>query len=260
MKVIQDFTRVTELAGQMISQEQLTRMLNRYQWASTYVNGKDVLELACGAGQGLALLSDKAKSVTAGDIDASIVEEAVRNNPSTGASIHKFSAEDIPFDDASFDVVLLFESIYYLPNAQAAISEISRVLRPGGVLLIATANPDLFDFAKSANSVRYYGKAGLSELLANEFPCLEFFGFVDVTKVSLRQRLLRPVKAIFSKLRVLPSDMKSKEILKRIFFGRLIPMPSLLSSEMGEFLVPDVLGDNDQGKRHKVIYCTGRKK
>ena len=52
MDATHDFTQVTELAGQMISEEQLLRMLNRYQWASAYVDGKDVLELACGAGQG----------------------------------------------------------------------------------------------------------------------------------------------------------------------------------------------------------------
>lgn len=255
-----DFTQVTELSGQMISQEQLTRMLNRYQWASTYVHGKDVLELACGAGQGLSLLSSKAKSVTASDIDPSIVDEAIRNNAYTDVGIHNFSADNIPFSDASFDVVLLFESIYYLPNIQTAISEISRVLRSDGVVLIATANPDLFDFVKSPNSVRYYGKAELSDLLTAAFPHLEFFGFVDVTKVALRQRLLRPLKAILSKMKLLPGDMKSKEILKRVFFGRLIPMPRVLTSEMGRFIEPDALRDDDQGKRHKVIYCMGRKK
>ena len=141
MDATHDFTQVTELAGQMISEEQLLRMLNRYQWASAYVDGKDVLELACGAGQGLSLLSTKAKSLTASDIDPLIVEEARRNNIAIGASIHEFSVENIPFDSATFDVVLLFESIYYLPDIDAALTEISRVLRPGGMVLIATANP-----------------------------------------------------------------------------------------------------------------------
>jgi len=51
-----DFTEVTELAGAEISAEQLERMAHRYSWAAGYCGGRDVVEVACGSGQGLGLL------------------------------------------------------------------------------------------------------------------------------------------------------------------------------------------------------------
>ena len=48
-----EFINVTEIDGQLISQEQLMRTCHRYHWAAQYCEGKDVLEVACGAGQGL---------------------------------------------------------------------------------------------------------------------------------------------------------------------------------------------------------------
>lgn len=60
-----DFLDVTELRGSAISAEQLDRLINRYTWAATYCQGKDVIEVACGAGPGLGLLADVPRSHTA---------------------------------------------------------------------------------------------------------------------------------------------------------------------------------------------------
>ena len=46
----------------------------------------------------------------------------------------------LPYDDASFDVVLLVEVIEHLSDHQAALGELSRILKPGGVLILTTPN------------------------------------------------------------------------------------------------------------------------
>jgi SAM-dependent methyltransferase len=46
----------------------------------------------------------------------------------------------LPYDDASFDVVLLVEVIEHLENHRAALGELARVLKPGGVLILTTPN------------------------------------------------------------------------------------------------------------------------
>lgn len=48
--------------------------------------------------------------------------------------------ERLPYDDASFDVVLLIEVIEHLENHRAALGELARILKPGGVLILTTPN------------------------------------------------------------------------------------------------------------------------
>src|SRR2546425_9254983 len=63
MGSIPDFTVVTELAGDPGSREQIQRAYRRYYWDGQYVKGADVVEVACGVGQGLGYLATLAKSV-----------------------------------------------------------------------------------------------------------------------------------------------------------------------------------------------------
>jgi 2-polyprenyl-3-methyl-5-hydroxy-6-metoxy-1,4-benzoquinol methylase len=62
-----DYCTVTELPGSNATKEQLARLYHRYHFAAGFCEGKDVLEVACGAGQGLGYLARKAKSVVGGD-------------------------------------------------------------------------------------------------------------------------------------------------------------------------------------------------
>jgi SAM-dependent methyltransferase len=100
----------------------------------------------------------------------------------------------MPFDDKSKDVIILFEAIYYLPNVEEFIKECIRVLRPGGCVLIATANKDLYDFNPSPHSHTYYGVVELNELISSHGFKTEFFGDTPVERVPLRQRIFRPIK------------------------------------------------------------------
>src|SRR5262249_22673557 len=139
------FLQLTELAGSEISEEQLQRMVNRYMWALDYCNNRDVLEVACGSGQGLRLLASKTRSLAAGDYSPEVLAHTKKAVGSI-VDFKQFDAEQMPYADGSFDVVIIFEALYYIRNADRFFSEARRVLRPGGVLLIATANKDLFDF------------------------------------------------------------------------------------------------------------------
>jgi SAM-dependent methyltransferase len=151
-----DFVAFTEVAGDEVSAEQVERIARRYYWAAGYCRGKDVLEAACGTGQGLGLLSRSARSLTAGDYSPAVLDIARRHYGSR-FDLKQFDAQHMPFADASFDVVILFEALYYVPDVERFFRECKRVLRPGGTLLIATANKDLFDFTPGAHTHRYLG-------------------------------------------------------------------------------------------------------
>lgn len=249
-----DYITVTEISGDQVSHEQIERMCHRYYWAGTWCVGKDAVEVACGTGQGLGYLKGLANSLEAGDISEPILDIA-KQHYKDKVSLSLFSAQDMPFADSSKDVILLFEAIYYLPDANQFLSECKRVLRPGGKVLIATANKDLYDFNPSPNSNEYYGVIGLRELFArNGFSC-EFFGYFPVDSFSWRQRLLRPIKKLVVSLGLIPRTMAGKKLLKRLVFGRLQQMPAEITEEMYPYTPPDSIESQHPDRRHKVIYC-----
>jgi SAM-dependent methyltransferase len=249
-----DFVALTEISGDDVTVEQVERLARRYFWAAGYCHGKDVLEAACGAGQGVGYLAAVAGSLTAGDYSAALVDIA-RGHYGARFDFKQFDAQDMPFPDGSFDVVILFEALYYLPNVSRFFAECRRVLRPGGTLLIATANKDLFDFNPSPHSHRYLGVAELSQELADLGFEVRCFGDTPVGSVSLRQRVLRPVKAAAARLGLIPESMAAKKLLKRFVFGGLVPMPAEITEATAPAIPPTPLSPGVPDRHHKVILC-----
>ena len=103
-----DYTTVTEIPGNQVTQEQLERMFHRYRFASNFSQGRDVLEVACGAGLGLGYLAKKANSVIGGDYTESLVKMA-RDYYRERLPVLRLDAHGLPFRNQSADVVILYE-------------------------------------------------------------------------------------------------------------------------------------------------------
>lgn len=249
-----DYEAVTELAGEEVSSEQVFRVCNRYYWAGEYCAGKDVLEVACGTGPGLGYLGKLARSVTASDISQPIVDRA-KAHYGDRFRILQLDAMDTGLPAASFDVILIFEALYYIPDADRFVAECRRLLRPGGMVLVANANKDLFDFNPSPYSHVYHGVVELGELFGRNGFETTFFGGTPIKTVSLKQRILRPVKVAVVKFNLMPKTMGGKRLLKRLVFGAPMSMPAEITSDIAprEKPVPLAAGRPDAG--HKVIYC-----
>jgi len=220
-----DYISVTEIAGDEVTQEQIDRMCNRYYWAGQYCSGKDVVEVACGTGQGLGYLSGIARSIEAGDYSEKILSIASRHYGDR-IILRQFDAQDMPFEDRSKDVIIIFEALYYIPDADRFVKECARVLRPGGKVLVANANKDLFDFNPSPHCYEYHGVRELKVLFERHGFETEFFGDTPVEGVSMRQKILRPVKKLVVTLGIMPKTTAGKKWLKRIVFGGLVEMPA----------------------------------
>lgn len=117
----------------------------RYLWASLVVAGKEVLDAGCGLGYGTEILASAGASRVAGiDIDAEAVSEAQQRLNGLARAIHGGDIRELEFEDDSFDVVVCFETIEHLEEAERAFLEFRRVLRPGGLLLVSSPNPDVY--------------------------------------------------------------------------------------------------------------------
>jgi ubiquinone/menaquinone biosynthesis C-methylase UbiE len=102
------------------------------------VAGLDVLEVGCGSGNGTRLLLEDAGAarVQAFDLDPDMVRRARRrlaSRPAAGRlELSEGDVTAIRADDGAFDAVFDFGIIHHVPVWQDAISEIVRVLKPGG--------------------------------------------------------------------------------------------------------------------------------
>ena len=248
------FEDVTELPGSTISGEQLYRMYNRYSWTADLSNACDVLEVACGAGQGVGLVARQAKSVKAGDFSAAILASA-RAHYGCRFAFTQFDAQVMPYEDKSFDVVVIHEALYYVPDANLFVAEASRVLRPGGRILLTNSNKDLFDFNPSPHSTVYHGVVELKKLFKVHGYRVDFWGSQPLKDSGLMQKTTRIAKLFAVKFGLMPKTMRGKQLLKRFIFGKPVLMPAEIVPGLSgrESLTP--LRADRPCTTHKIIFC-----
>ena len=252
-----DYSTITEQPEQGATQLQLAMLSTRYAWAASHAAKKDVAEIACGAGLGLGCLARVAKSVEAGDLNAAncrIAEATYADRDNI--RVRQMDALDLPFADRSLDVVLLFEAIYYLPDADAFLSEASRVLRPGGRLLISTVNREWSGFNASPFHTRYLSAAELTYSLSRAgFAVNLGVGFPE--KAGALDSVVGQIRRAAVAAHLIPQTMTGKAFLKRLFYGSLEQLPRELPPGRMETL--SQLGPDLDLSIYRTLYAEARK-
>jgi ubiquinone/menaquinone biosynthesis C-methylase UbiE len=203
--------------------------------------------------------------VVGGDYDAGMVRTAQRTYRGRVGVVH-LDAQALPFADRSFDVALLYEAIYYLPDPGKFLDECRRVLREPSMLIVCSVNKGWSDFNPSPFSTTYYSASELFALFTEHGFQTELFGAFSSTTDSLSRKAVSLIKRTAVSLHLIPGSMKGKQWLKRIFYGRLIPLPAELSPEPAQGLYK---GQADSGAlmpissegstgQFKVLYAVGR--
>jgi ubiquinone/menaquinone biosynthesis C-methylase UbiE len=132
-----------------------------------------VLELGCGPGAAIKTMAALANRGKVHGIDQSLVmlaQAAERNKDAIAAgrvSLHQCSFDHLPLPDASVDKILAVNVIYFWTDMQAVLTELRRVLRPGGVISIYATDASAmrnWKFA-SADTHRLFDTAALSAAL-----------------------------------------------------------------------------------------------
>jgi len=97
------------------------------------LKGKKILEVGCGKGRFVRQMARAGAFVTGVEPSDALLTEAVARGEGTFLNA---GACDLPFPDGSFDAVCAIEVIEHLPDLDAALREMTRVLKPGGLLVL----------------------------------------------------------------------------------------------------------------------------
>ena len=104
-------------------------------------DGTTVLELGCGKAEKTRALAEtgRVRKIIALEVDAVQHARNLRVTDLPGVSFRQGGAEAVPLEDESVDIVLMFKSLHHVPMSQMdrALSEIARVLKPGGLAWIS---------------------------------------------------------------------------------------------------------------------------
>jgi ubiquinone/menaquinone biosynthesis C-methylase UbiE len=146
-------------------------------------NISSLLEIACGTGQVTRLLRARLPEarIVATDLNPGMLDTAKQIiNPADKVEWLTADAQNLPFDDNSFDAVICTFGMMFMPDKQKAVSEVYRVLKPGGRFLFNTW--DALDTNPASKIV--------SEVIASYFDDFSFnfynipFGMCDTSEIE----------------------------------------------------------------------------
>jgi len=172
-----------------------------YVQASTFAEGKTVLDLGCNTGYGTSLLSKIAKKVVGVDVSKEAISAAKKDYGSLGIDFRVIDGKQMPFDDDEFDVIMCCQVIEHIVDYDIFLEELKRVLSPTGVAVFTTPNslirldPGMKPWNKF--HVHEFDHSELQKLLMAHFSAVQIMGLFaeESTYLVEKNRLSREREA-----------------------------------------------------------------
>ena len=109
-----------------------------YDRIPVMIRDKEVLEIATGPGLLAKHTAPAAKRMIATDYSEGMIAEAKKGDYSGNLTFEVANAMELPYEDNSFDAVIIANALHIIPDPEKVLREIDRVLRPGGILIAPT--------------------------------------------------------------------------------------------------------------------------
>lgn len=165
-----DFTTVEEFCLYLMH-------LKAYEEAMTRAGGMVVLDYGCNIGYGCKVLSSVTQRTVGVDVSGKAVEIARNRYGSEGVEFKVVDGVSLPFDDATFDLVVSFQVIEHIGDYEPYLSEIKRVLTRPGCAIFTTPNA----VVRLEPGMKPWNQFHVTEFTADELRELLRGYFSDVT-------------------------------------------------------------------------------
>lgn len=207
------------------------------------IQNKIVLDIGCNSGYGTYILSKTANKIIGADVSKKAINFAVRNNSKKNIAYININGKHFPFRKNSFDVVTSFQVIEHIEHVDSFLIEIKRVLKPNGIVIFTTPNPNLRlkRGMKPWNSfhIKEYTSKELKILLNKYYSNVKIKGlFADKHIYNIEYKRVKKIKHshyIYSKEYKNSSNLNKLKyrIIERynIIFNSLWNTPAVLFSE-----------------------------
>jgi SAM-dependent methyltransferase len=171
----------TEITSDAIPSDNVIhqRLSKAYEVAVPYIQG-DVLELGCGEGRGIDLISPKASSYLGLDKIEVIINRLKNKYPKLDFESGSFPPVQIK--DNSFDTIVTFQVIEHIKHDRLFLEEIYRLLKPGGTALISTPNIKM-TLSRNPWHEREYTNEELTTLASSIFDNVEMKGIAGNDRI-----------------------------------------------------------------------------
>lgn len=202
----------------------------RYDFVASYISGKDVVDCACGSGESSYLFSLKEARYVLG-VDCSNVAIDLAKDKFVRPNLDFVVGDAIrlPINDSTFDVFVSLETVEHIQADNIFISEVKRILKPGGLFICSTPNrkitnpgTKITDKPWNVFHVREYDFVEFMDLVEREFVIEKIFGqhyihesicnILDFISIYLGKRFAVRVQQVM-KLRFLFSTSTTKHKL-----------------------------------------------
>ena len=158
--------------------------LERYHWVAQWTERRRVIDAACGTGYGSALLAQQGAQVVFGlDLSEEAINEARRLYQVNNLHFEVADVTRLPIEDEAYDVFVSFETIEHIDNVDQFLSEVVRVLKPGGRFICSTPNRTLTNAGTRIHDrpfnmyhLREYTSKELETSLSRYFPSVRLVG------------------------------------------------------------------------------------
>ncbi len=212
--------------------------LARFNFAAERVKGKRVIDCACGTGFGSSLfLGAGASSVLAFDVSEQTISKAILKYQASNLRFQVSSALNLPVPDKSADIFISLETIEHLEKDREFLTEIHRVLEPGGIFICSTPNRTVTNPGKALVNrpwnpfhIREYSEKEFFDLLRTEFESVMIYG--QNPKKRWKVNLMKKIG------KVLPFH-------GAVRINQALKLPHMALDKVEDHLVLDRKGDHD---------------